>query len=175
MANKINKFFEEVANWICNVAVLIIVILLMVVVIGRYFFNYTPSWSEELALFCLTWVGLFSSCIAENYDTHIRLSFIDRYYPPIVLRVCGIIRYFLKLAFFGLMLFYGIRIFSTTKQMYGSVKLSYKWQVLPGIFMAAFCLVFDLLKFKKVMTDTHEGDKYLEEEALKSEHAGKGN
>ncbi len=169
MSKKIEKFFTEVANWLCIIALLIIVFLLMVVVIGRYFFSYTPSWSEELALFCLTWVGLFSSCIAENNDTHIRLSFIDRYYPPVVLRVCGIIRYFLKLAFFTLMLWYGIRIFSTTKQMYASVKLSFKWQVLPGIFMAAFCLVFDLLKFKKVMTDTHEGDKYLEEEALKSE------
>lgn len=169
MNKKIEKVFTEIANWICIVALFIIIVLLMVVVIGRYFFNYTPSWSEELALFCLTWVGLFSSCIAENYDTHIRLSFIDRYYPPIVLRICAIIRYFLKLAFFGLMLFYGIRIFSTTKQMYGAVKLSYKWQVLPGILMAAFCLIFDLLKFKKVMTDDHKRDKYLEEEAFKGE------
>ena len=169
MAKKIEKIFTEIANWICIVALLIIVVLLMVVVIGRYFFNYTPSWSEEMSLFCLTWVGLFSSCIAENYDTQIRLSFIDRYYPPIVLRICGIIRYFLKLLFFSLMLFYGIRIFTTTKQMYASVKLSYKWQVLPGIFMAGFCLIFNLLKFKKVMTDTHERDKYLEAEALKSE------
>lgn len=169
MSKKIEKIFTEIANWLCIIALLIIIVLLMVVVIGRYFFNYTPSWSEEMALFCLTWVGLFSSCIAENNDTHIRLSFIDRYYPPIVLRFCSILRYFLKLAFFGLMLFYGIRIFNTTKQMYASVKLSYKWQVLPGIFMAAFCLVFDLLKFKKVMTDTHERDKYLEAEAFKGE------
>ena len=169
MANKINKFFEEAANWICNVALLIIVILLMVVVIGRYFFNYTPSWGEELSLFCLTWVGLFSACIAEKHDTHIRLSFIDRYYPPIVLRICGIIRYFLKLGFFTLMLYYGIRIFATTRQKFASVDLSFKWQVLPGIFMAVFCLIFMFLKFKKVMTDTHERDKYLEEEALKSE------
>lgn len=67
------------------------------------------------------------------------------------------------------MLIYGIRIFATTKQMYASVKLSFKWQVLPGIFMAAFCLVFDLLKFKKVMTDKHENDKNLEVEALLNE------
>lgn len=169
MAKKLEKFLMDAANWICIVALFIIVILLMIVVIGRYFFSYTPSWSEDMALFCLTWVGLFSSCIAENYDTQIRLSFIDRYYPPIVLRICGIIRYFLKLIFFSLMLWYGIRIFGTTKQKYGSVNLSYRWQVLPGIFMAFFCLMFNLLKFKKVMTDTHEKDKYLEAEALKSE------
>lgn len=169
MANKINKFFNDTANWICIIALIIIVVLLMIVVIGRYFFNYTPSWSEEMSLFCLTWVGLFSACIAENDGTHIRLSFIDRYYPPIVLRICAIIRYFLKLGFFGLMLFYGIRIFATTKQMYASVKLSYRWQVLPGICMALFCIIFQLLKFKQVMTDKHEHDKDLEKEALLNE------
>lgn len=169
MGNKINKFFHETANWICIVALIIIVVLLMVVVIGRYFFSYTPSWSEEMSLFCLTWVGLFSACIAENNDTHIRLSFIDRYYPPIVLRICGILRYFLKLGFFALMLYYGIQIFMTTKQKYASVDLSFRWQVLPGIFMAGFCIVFELLKFKKVMTDKHERDKYLEAEAFKGE------
>ena len=83
MSKKIEKIFTEVANWLCIIALFIIVILLMVVVIGRYFFSYTPSWSEEMALCCLTWVGLFSSCIAENNDTHIRLSYIDRYFPPL--------------------------------------------------------------------------------------------
>ena len=169
MANKINKFFNEAANWICIVALAIIIVLLMVVVIGRYFFNYTPSWSEEMALFCLTWVGLFSACIAENHDTHIRLSFLARYYPPVVLRICGIIRYFLKLIFFALMLAYGIRIFLTTKQMYASVKLSYRWQVLPGVFMALFCLIFHLLKFKQVVTDKHEEDKDHVLEAILNE------
>jgi len=169
MQKKINKFFNLLANWICIIALIVIVVLLMVVVIGRYFFSYTPSWSEDLALFCLTWVGLFSACIAEDRDTHIRLSFIDRYYPPWLLRICGIIRYFLKLFFFGLMTYYGIKIFTTTRQMYASVRISFKWQVLPGICVAVFCLIFLLLKFKKVMTDRHEHDKDKEKEALLNE------
>ena len=35
MSKKIEKFFTEVANWLCIIALLIIVFLLMVVVIGR--------------------------------------------------------------------------------------------------------------------------------------------
>lgn len=169
MKEKIEKFFYEVSNWICMIALMVIIVVLMVVVIGRYFFQYTPSWSEELCLFLLTWVGLFSSCIAERNNTHVRLSFIDHMLPPVVLRIFGIIRWFLKLGFFGLMLYYGIVIFSTTKQTFGAINLSMKWQILPGIFTAAFSLIFLLVRFKKVMTDRHEDDAAKEVEALLNE------
>lgn len=166
---KIKKVFDEVANWICIISLFVIVIVMMMVVITRYFFSYVPSWSEELCLFLLTWVGLFSSCIAESNDSHIRLTFIDGLFPPVVLRVFGIIRYFLKLGFFGLMTYYGIQIFSTTKQMFGAVKISYKWQILPGIFTGAFCLIFLLLKTKKIIFDKHTDDKDKQLEAILNE------
>lgn len=169
MIEKIEKVLYEIANWICIIALMMIIVTLMIVVVGRYFFRYTPSWSEELSLFLLTWVGLFSSCIAERNGTHIRLSFIDHSLPPVVLKVFSIIRYFLKLGFFALMLYYGIRIFSTTKQMFGAIDLSFKWQILPGICTAAFCLAFLILNFKKVMTDRHEHDAEKELELLLDE------
>ncbi len=169
MKNKIEKFFYEVANWICIVAMLVIIAVLMIVVVGRYFFQFTPSWSEELCLFLLTWVGLFSSCIAERNNTHVRLSFIDHMLPPVVLRAFGIIRYFLKMAFFVLMLYYGIVIFTTTKQTFGAIDMSMKWQILPGICTAAFCLIFLVVKFKDIMTDRHEDDAAKEVEALLNE------
>ena len=169
MVDKIRKLLYEVANWICIAALFVIIVCLLVVVIGRYFFHYTPSWSEELSLFCLTWVGLFSASIAEYHGTHVRLSFIDHMLPPTVLRVFGIIRYFLKLIFFGLMTYYGFVIFNTTIQRFGAINLSYKWQVLPGLFTGIFCLLFHIFNFKKVMTDKHTNDAELELEMLKDE------
>lgn len=169
MAEKFKKIVYNIANWICIAALFLIITVLMVVVVGRYFFNITPSWSEELSLFLLTWVGLFSSCIAESNGSHIRLSFIDHCLPPVVLKIFSIIRYFLKLFFFALMLYYGLRIFNTTKQMFGAIHLSYKWQILPGICTAAFCLTFLILNFKKVMTDRHQDDAEKELEMLLDE------
>ncbi len=156
---KAKKIFNAIANGICEVSLVVIVIVMMTVVVTRYCFNFTPAWSEELCLFLLTWVGLFSSCIAENDNSHIRLTFIDGAFPPKVLHVFGIIRYLLKMMFFGLMTYYGIKIFGSTKQMFGAIKISYKWQILPGIFTGAFCLIFLLLKTKKIFTDKHEHDK----------------
>ena len=158
MVDKARKLLLGVADWICIIAQISIVIILMIVIIGRYFFNYTPSWTEETALFMLTWIGLFSSSIAECYGTHVRVSVVDNVFPPIVLRIFGILRYFLKLAFFTLFTYYACKIFGTTRQRFGALPLSYKWQVLPAICTGLFSLVFLVLKTKQIFTDKHEHD-----------------
>ncbi|MDI9455759.1 MAG: TRAP transporter small permease subunit [Spirochaetota bacterium] len=158
MLEKIRKAVYNVANWICIVALFFIIVVLLIVVIGRYFFNVTPSWSEEFSLFLLVWVGLFSSCIAEYHRTHVRLSFIDTMFPPKLLRAFGIIRYFLKLVFFMLMTYYGLLIFITTKQRFGAINLSFRWEVLPGLLTGVFCLLFLLFDTKRIFTDRHEHD-----------------
>lgn len=169
MVEKIRKFLLNVADWICILAQVTIVVVLLIVVIGRYFFNFTPSWTEETALFALTWIGLFSSCIAEYYGTHVRVSVIDNAFPPKVLRVFGIIRYFLKVAFFTLFTYYACKIFATTRQRFGALPLSYKWQVLPAICTGVFSLIFLLLKTKEIFTDKHEHDAEKDLEMLKDE------
>lgn len=158
MVEKTRKLLLNIADWICIVAQVSIVVILLVVIIGRYFFNYTPSWTEETALFMLTWIGLFSSSIAECYGTHVRISVIDNVFPPVVLRIFGILRFFLKLAFFTLFTYYACKIFSTTRQRFGALPLSYKWQVLPAICTGLFSLIFLVLKTKQIFTDKHEHD-----------------
>lgn len=169
MIEKIRKALFNIANWICIVAMAVIVVVLLVVVFGRYFFSYTPSWAEETALFCLTWVGLFSSCIAEYHGTHVRVSVVDNAYPPKLLWIFGIIRWVLKVVFFALMTYFGLKIFTTTQQRFGAINLSYKWQVLPGVFTGLFCLVFTLTDVKRVFTDKHLNDAEKNLELLKDE------
>ena len=169
MVEKFRKTLLGVADGICIVAQASIVIILLIVVISRYFFNYTPSWTEETALFMLTWIGLFSSSIAECYGTHVRVSVIDNAFPPVVLRIFGIIRYFLKLAFFTLFTYYACKIFNTTRQRFGALPLSYKWQVLPAICTGVFSLIFLVLRTKEIFTDKHDHDKEKDLEMLKNE------
>lgn len=146
----------KTAYWICMISLLIMLLLVVIVVFGRYFFSYTPAWSEELALFLMTWVGLFSASIAEQNKTHIRLSFIDRFYPRALLRIFGLIRYLLKVTFFGMMTYYGYILFSRTKLKFGAIPISYKWQFLPGLLTGIFCLTFLLLHIKKELTDRYD-------------------
>ena len=78
-----------------------------------------------------------------------------------------IIRYFLKLAFFTLFTYYACRIFSTTRQRFGALPLSYKWQVLPAICTGIFSLIFLLLRTKEIFTDKHEHDTEKDLEMLR--------
>ena len=169
MIEKFKTTVFNIANWICIISLFFIIVVLMIVVVGRYLFSITPSWSEELSLFLLTWVGLFSACIAEYHHSHVRLSFIDHFFPPKLLRVFGIIRYFLKLIFFILMIYFGVRIFLTTKQRFGAIDLSFRWEVLPGIFTGVFCLFFLISDTKHIFTDRHLHDSEKELERLKDE------
>lgn len=169
MIGKIKKGMLNVADWICIAAQVVIVLDLLIVVIGRYFFSFTPSWAEETALFALTWIGLFSSCIAEYYGTHVSVSFIDTVFPPKMLKVLGIIRYFLKLVFFVLFTVFAVKIFITTKQRFGAIDISYRWQVLPAIFTGVFSLAFLILNTRKIFTDKHVDDVEKNLEILKNE------
>ena len=77
--------------------------------------------------------------------------------------------YFPRLAFFTLFTYYACKIFSTTRQRFGALPLSYKWQVLPAICTGFFSLIFLLLKTKEIFTDKHEHDKEKDLEMLKNE------
>lgn len=154
--NGLDRAMMGTADGICITSLFLMLSLVMVVVIGRYFFNYTPAWSEELALFFMTWVGLFSSSVAEHEKTHIRLSFLDRFYPRKLRRILGVFRYYVKIGFFAMMTYYGIQLFMTTKQKYGAIPFSYKWAFLPGVLTGVFCLIFLLLRIRSEMTDRYD-------------------
>ena len=152
----LDRAMLDTADTICIASLFFMLTLVMVVVIGRYFFNYTPAWSEELALFLMTWVGLFSASITERDKSHIRLSFLDRVYPRPLRRFLGILRYYIKIGFFAMMTYYGVQLFLTTKQKYGAIPFSYKWAFFPGILTGAFCLIFMLIRIRSEMTDRYD-------------------
>lgn len=153
---KIKSGTCETIDWLCIVSLVIMLIVTMIIVIGRYFFNKSPSWGEEITLFFMTWVGLFSAAISEADKEHVRISFLDNLYPPFLLRICNIIRYYLKLFFFYLLIKYGLVLFSTTSQRFAAFSLSFKWQYLPGILLGVCCAVFSVIRFKDEMTDRYE-------------------
>jgi len=74
------KMIDVVSGFIefsCKIMLIIQVVSVMTVIIGRYFFNTTPVWSEELTLFCLVWLSLAGAMLPLREKTHIRLSAYD--------------------------------------------------------------------------------------------------
>jgi len=57
-------------------------ILVFVQVIMRYLFNYSLSWSEELARYIFVWQSWLGFCLALRYGKHIRVDVVSHWLSP---------------------------------------------------------------------------------------------
>lgn len=53
------------------------VISVTIVFVGRYFFNITPAWGEELTLFCLVWLSLMGASLPIRTGGHLHVTLLD--------------------------------------------------------------------------------------------------
>ncbi len=135
---------------ICSTFLLGMVIVVSIVVVGRYVFNVTPGWGEELALFCMTWFGMLSAALAEKRDAHIRVAAFDNIYPKPVVKVLHKLYYLVKLIFALVLLVEGVKLTITNiPVMMSGLPVSESLLYLSGPVTGCILLIFLLLRFKK--------------------------
>lgn len=98
----------SVAKVICKIMLIIQVVSVTIVFFGRYFFNKTPAWGEELTLFCLVWISMLGAALAIRDDSHIRLSLIEKILPKSVVSVIDHIGNLIIFGFCAVVMRYGI-------------------------------------------------------------------
>ncbi len=103
-------------------------IILWIVVAGRYLFDKTPAWGEELALLCMVWFSLLSAVIAARDGKHIRIRLIFDLFPRSARRLLSVIYAIFSLVFCSVLVVFGIRLMALTSgsQMPGT-GLSRAW------------------------------------------------
>lgn len=76
------RLFSNFTNWLYNISLTLCCIALagMVVIISaqvfcRFILNFTPSWTEELTLIIMIYVGFFGAAVAYKKRLHINLQF----------------------------------------------------------------------------------------------------
>ncbi|MDD5703671.1 MAG: TRAP transporter small permease [Dehalococcoidales bacterium] len=57
-------------------------ILVFVQVVMRYIFNYSLSWSEELARYIFVWQSWLGFCLALRHGKHIRVDIVSHWLSP---------------------------------------------------------------------------------------------
>lgn len=144
----------QICDYICRVFLLAMVLIVTIVVIGRYVFNKTPGWGEELAITCMIWFGLLSSAMAEKRDEHIRVAIMDKVYPKIMVKILHRIFYFAKIFFALVMTIDGYKImkFNISATMSG-LPLSMAFMYAAGPIMGIAMLLFLILRFRKEMIE----------------------
>ena len=147
---KMDEILYKIAEYICIVFLLMMVIIVVIDVVGRFVFNRTPAWGNEVAVACMIWFGLLSSSLAEHDERHIRVTVMDKVYPKKMVRVLHLIFYFIKLAFAVIVTVNSAKLvkFNRNVYMYGA-KISQSWVSLAGFVMGIFMCLFLLLRMKR--------------------------
>lgn len=74
----LDKVFK-IINAINRILMLIIFITMWIVVFGRYLFNSTPIWGDELILLSISWLAMLSGAEALRKDIHMKITIIDNF------------------------------------------------------------------------------------------------
>lgn len=97
----------------CKLCLLGQVIVTSIVVAGRYIFNSTPGWGEELSLIFMVYFCTVSACLPIRKDEHLRMTLIEKIVPKKAVWVMDFIGYICMFIFGVVMIIAGWQL--TTK------------------------------------------------------------
>jgi C4-dicarboxylate transporter DctQ subunit len=75
---------NNIERTICVVFMIVDLILLSIQVIGRYVFNSSPAWTEELARYFFIWIIFIGAGYTAQNVGHIAMDAINKLYPKAV-------------------------------------------------------------------------------------------
>lgn len=151
---KTAEVYNKIINFICVLLLTAQTISILIMVFGRYIFNYVPQWTEQFALFAMTWFAMFSIALAVRDDSHVKMEVIDSLVSPAVLNYFKLFGCLCTAVFGLVMVVYGMEITELTWSSMLSafrvpVGLQYFSAVAGGFFMITNAAVYCVEMFVK--------------------------
>lgn len=109
----IRKTYDNIfiiVETICIIFLGIMVMTMAYMVVMRYIFSNSPRWGDEIALFCMVWIGLLSSSIAMKEDLHIRIKLWDLVLSPRATKILELIVHIIVCVVLTALLVYGYKL-----------------------------------------------------------------
>ena len=85
--NPISRFLNNIESYICRFLLVFFVVLLFAQILSREFFDYSFSWTEELAVYTFVWFAFFGASYAAKLGAHNRVTFQFNALPRKVVNV----------------------------------------------------------------------------------------
>ena len=154
--NMKKKNFKPIESF-ANTLIVLMTFIIVVRVVMRFFFNKTPSWSEELTALFMVWITMLSFPIGIKENQHLSLTMFYERFPIKVQSFFEIFNSIIIIIFSGFVMFYnGILMVKMTWTSYLAsipVKNATLYIMMPiaGILSVVFVLTQSKLikKFKK--------------------------
>lgn len=129
------KGLRSVLSWFSVTAMLIMLALTFGQVVTRYFFGWTPEWSEELARFLFVWVVFLGSALIMGESGHLAVEFVPNHFKGTKFgKILGLVINLAGYVFVTLLLVQGAKMTKTmTFQLSPGMNLpmSYVYVVIP--------------------------------------------
>jgi len=152
---------EKVLMFICKILLIVDILIASYTVLGRYCTELAhkyaklsflgvikdPAWSEEVILSCMAYMAVLAAALAIRHNAHIRMTALDRYLPPVVVKVLDIVADVAVMGLALIMLIVGWQYTTTlgARGTYVSMPwLSRFWMYLPVPVAGLFMIIFEL-------------------------------
>lgn len=106
-----------------------------------------PAWSEEVILTCMSYMAVLAAALAIRHGSHIRMNALDRYLPPVAVKILDVVADVAVLAFGVFMLVEGWNYTTTLGSVgfYISMPwLSKFWMYFPIPLAGLAMIIFEL-------------------------------
>jgi C4-dicarboxylate transporter, DctQ subunit len=135
--NSIFKFLDNIESYICRTLLVFFVVLLFIQILSREFFDYSFSWTEELAVYTFIWFVFFGASYAAKLGAHNRVTFQFNALPK---KVVHLIEGFADLFWLGFNVYF---IWLSYDFIFNKMNVFWKSQTL-GVPMKYFYMIFPI-------------------------------
>lgn len=114
MVKKVIHFFESIFEKLGMLFLGSMTVIITYQVICRYFFDRTPSWSEEVSLLLMVWMGFIGLALGVIKGVHIGIEFFISVLPEKMQKIIILFDDLLVGLFGASLLFYGYELVQKT-------------------------------------------------------------
>jgi TRAP-type C4-dicarboxylate transport system permease small subunit len=159
---KIKKGLDRGVDFIAVIFIAVITIIVSAQVFTRYFFSYTPRWSEEVSLLLFIWIGFLGIAVGFREKLHIGVGLFVGMMPEKVQTFCDYIAKILVIAVSVVFIYYGYNftVLMGSSTMPGTgLPNSVQYVVIPitGVIMLVYGI--ELLFKKGMHQDFNDGNE----------------
>lgn len=89
----LDRWLTGAVRWVVIVMMAVMTTVVFSQVLARYFFNFSLSWSEEIARFAFVWLSFLGAAILVRRDEHIRVTMLVDALPTPLWAVARALQY----------------------------------------------------------------------------------
>lgn len=113
ICEKISDIIKRLSLFLAGAFLLINIGIIIMSVFLRYFFRYSPIWTEEVSMFALIWSIVFGAVVAFSYGEHVSITIVEKFIPEITGKIMRCFRHIFIVGILGFMVYVGVNYVSS--------------------------------------------------------------